>query len=94
MGLVSEKDKWQLSDSLWNEIKPLLPPRKPHPLGCHNPHACRIKTPWRLFYSYCVRAANGTHLMPLVSVPVHPLIAVFENGLLLVFLKSFGTRSL
>jgi transposase len=36
-GLVSEKDKWQLSDSLWNEIKPLLPPRKPHPLGCHNP---------------------------------------------------------
>jgi transposase len=37
MGLVSEKDKWQLSDSLWNEIKPLLPPRKPHPLGCHNP---------------------------------------------------------
>jgi len=37
MGLVSEKDKWRLSDSLWHEIKPLLPPRKPHPLGCHNP---------------------------------------------------------
>jgi len=37
MGLVSKKDKWRLSDSLWNEIEPLLPPRKPHPLKCHNP---------------------------------------------------------
>ena len=37
MGLVSKKDKWRLSDSLWNEIEPLLPPRKPHPLECHNP---------------------------------------------------------
>ena len=27
---------WQLSDELWEKIAPLIPPGKPHPLGCHN----------------------------------------------------------
>jgi transposase len=30
-------DKWRIPDELWKQIEPLLPPRKPHPLGCHNP---------------------------------------------------------
>ena len=30
-------DKWRIPDDLWERIEPLLPPRKPHPLGCHNP---------------------------------------------------------
>ena len=37
MGLITKKDGWRLSDPLWARIEPLLPPRKPHPLGCHNP---------------------------------------------------------
>ena len=28
---------WRTPDALWAEIAPLLPARKPHPLGCHNP---------------------------------------------------------
>lgn len=28
---------WRIPDELWAEIVPLLPPRKPHPLGCHHP---------------------------------------------------------
>jgi transposase len=28
---------WRTPDALWAQIEPLLPPRKPHPLGCHNP---------------------------------------------------------
>ena len=28
---------WRIPDELWERIEPLLPPRKPHPLGCHNP---------------------------------------------------------
>jgi transposase len=28
---------WRAPDALWAEIEPLLPPRKAHPLGCHNP---------------------------------------------------------
>jgi transposase len=30
-------EKWRIPDGLWERIEPLLPPRKPHPLGCHNP---------------------------------------------------------
>lgn len=37
MGLAVQGDKWHLSDELWAKMKPLLPPRKVHPLGCHNP---------------------------------------------------------
>lgn len=29
--------RWRISDPLWQQIEPLLPLRKPHPLGCHNP---------------------------------------------------------
>ena len=28
---------WRIPDALRAEIRPLLPPGKPHPLGCHNP---------------------------------------------------------
>ena len=28
---------WRIPDALWERIEPLLPPRKPHPVGCHRP---------------------------------------------------------
>jgi len=28
---------WRVPDELWERIQPLLPPHKPHPLGCHRP---------------------------------------------------------
>ena len=37
MGLVSSDDGWRMPGWLWERIEPLLPPRPPHPLGCHNP---------------------------------------------------------
>ena len=37
MGLLNRKDSWRIPDDLWAQMEPLLPPRKPHPLGCHNP---------------------------------------------------------
>ncbi len=37
MGLVTKDDGWRLNDKLWKQIEPLLPTRKSHPLGCHNP---------------------------------------------------------
>ena len=37
MGMISKNDGWILSDDVWQRMEPLLPPRKPHPLGCHNP---------------------------------------------------------
>ena len=29
--------RWRTPDALWAQIEPLLPARKAHPLGCHNP---------------------------------------------------------
>ena len=37
MGLIVKDDGWRIPDSLWSKIEPLLPRRKRHPLGCHNP---------------------------------------------------------
>src|SRR5437762_2436713 len=36
MGLIATDDGWKIPDELWNKMEPLLPPGKPHPLGCHN----------------------------------------------------------
>lgn len=30
-----QDDGWRIPDELWERIRPLLPPGKPHPLGCH-----------------------------------------------------------
>jgi putative transposase len=36
MGMVKQDDGWRLPEGMWSQ-EPLLPPRKPHPLGCYNP---------------------------------------------------------
>ena len=35
--MLKHNDEWRFPDEMWNQIKPLLPPRKPHPMGCHRP---------------------------------------------------------
>jgi transposase len=35
--MTKTADQWRIPDELWARIEPLLPPRPPHPLGCHNP---------------------------------------------------------
>ena len=37
MGLIVKDDGWRIPDKLWEKMEALLPPRKPRPLGCHNP---------------------------------------------------------
>jgi transposase len=37
MGLVVDDDGWRVPDMLWAQMQPLIPPGKPHPLGCHRP---------------------------------------------------------
>ena len=34
---IVKDDGWRVSDELWEQIRPLLPPPKPHPWGMHNP---------------------------------------------------------
>lgn len=37
MGLVARNDGWRIPDALWEQIEPLLPKRKKHRFGGHNP---------------------------------------------------------
>ena len=37
MGIVSKDDGWRISNALWKQIEPLLPLRKKHCYGGHNP---------------------------------------------------------
>ena len=37
MGLVVKDDGWRIPDALWKQIEPLLPQRKKHRYGGHNP---------------------------------------------------------
>ena len=44
-------DGWRIPDALWQRIEPLLPPRKPHPLGCHNPRVADRKAMDAIFFA-------------------------------------------
>ncbi len=51
---------WRMPDGLRAEIEPPLPPRKPHPLGCHNPRVGDRAASGRRSSSGCGPAADGT----------------------------------
>lgn len=55
---------WALPEALWERIAPLLPPGKPHPLGCHNPRVDDRRAMAAIFYvarTGCQwNALNGT----------------------------------
>lgn len=41
---------WRMPDALWAELEPLLPPGKPHPLGCHNPRVADRRAMDAIFF--------------------------------------------
>jgi transposase len=41
---------WGIPDALWVRIEALLPPRKPHPLGCHRPRVDDRKAMDAIFF--------------------------------------------
>jgi putative transposase len=47
---VAEPRYWGMPDALWVQIEPLLPPRKPHPLGCHRPRVADHKAMDAIFF--------------------------------------------
>lgn len=51
-------DLWRIPDALWAKIEPLLPPGKPHPLGCHNP-AVDPRKAMNASSSCCAPAVSG-----------------------------------
>jgi len=47
---VREPRYWGMPDALWEQIQPLLPPRPPHPLGCHRPRVDDRRALDAIFY--------------------------------------------
>src|SRR5437667_9933076 len=50
MSLSKASQSWRMPDELWEKIKPLLPPRKSHPFGCHRPLLDDRKAMDAIFY--------------------------------------------
>jgi putative transposase len=48
--LSKASQSWRIPDELWAKVKPLLPPGKPHPLGCHHPRVDDRKAMDAIFY--------------------------------------------
>ena len=57
MSLSTGSQCWRIPNALWEKVKPLLPPGKRHPLGCHRPRVdeslamdaifYRLRTGWK-----------------------------------------------
>src|SRR5215475_10050829 len=64
---------WRIPDAWWERIEPLLPPRKPHPLGCHRPRVddrqameaiffvLRTGCPWNALHETGLCSSRAAH---------------------------------
>jgi transposase len=76
MGMLNKDDSWRLPDALWEQMEPLLPPRKLHPLGCHNPRVPDRAAMDAIFFVL----RTGAQWMRLASAHAVRLIAAFASG--------------
>lgn len=94
MGLALKDDGWRLSDTLWARMEPLLPPRKPHPLGCHNPrvpdrHAMnailfvlRTGCQWNALNATGICSSSSAHRRFMEWTEAGVFLAFWQEGLL------------
>jgi transposase len=68
----------RIPDELWERIVPLLPPRKPHPLGCHRPRVEDRKAMEAIFF-VLRSAASGTRCMRRASAPASAAYRRFQE---------------
>jgi transposase len=83
---------WRIPDALWERIEPVLPPRKPHPLGGHRPRGDDRKAMDAIFFvlrTGCQwNALNKTHICASSSahrrfqawVEADVFVALWEQG--------------
>src|SRR5215831_2146211 len=86
-------DDWRMPDALWERIEPLLPPRKPHPLGCHRPRVDDRKAMDAIFFvlrtgcqwgaldatGICSHSAAHRRFQEWIAADV--FVAIWEQGL-------------
>jgi transposase len=88
------RDPWRIPDELWEKIQPLLPPGKPHPLGCHNPpveprkvmdaifFVVRTGCPWRALNANGICSSSTAHRWFQVWNQAGVFVQLCEMGLL------------
>src|SRR5262245_29969358 len=84
---------WRIPDELWEHIEPLLPPRKPHPLGCHRPRVddrkamdaiffvLRTGCQWNALNETKICSSSSAHRRFQEWVEADVFVALWEQGL-------------
>ena len=84
---------WRIPDALWECIEPLLPARKPHPLGCHRPRVddrqamdailfvLRTGCPWNARNETTMCSSRSAHRRCHAWVEADVCVALWEQGL-------------
>jgi putative transposase len=86
-------DGWRIPDALWERLVPLLPPRKPHPLGCHRPRVddrkamdaiffvLRTGCQWHALHKTKLCSRSSAHRRFQAWVEADVFVALWEQGL-------------
>ena len=84
---------WRIPDELWERIVPLLPPRKPHPLGCHRPRVedrkamdaiffvLRTGCQWNALHETGLCSRSSAHRRFQEWTAAGVFLALWQNGL-------------
>ena len=84
---------WRIPDALWQRMVPLLPPRKPHPLGCHRPRVddrqamdaiffvLRTGCQWKALNETGICSSSSAHRRFQEWVEADVFVALWEQGL-------------
>ncbi len=84
---------WCIPDALWERIEPLLPARKPHPLGCHRPRVddrkamdaiffvLRTGCQWQALNATGICSSSSAHRRFQEWVEADVFVALWEQGL-------------
>ena len=96
MGLIRRDDGWRIPDALWAQMEVLLPPRKPHPLGCHRPRVSdraamnailfvlRVGAQWNALNATGICSSSSAHRRFQEWVDAGVFEAFWRRGLLAV----------
>jgi transposase len=84
---------WRIPDELWERIVPLIPPRKPHPLGCHRPRVddrqamdaiffmLRTGCQWHALHETGICSSRSAHRRFQAWTEADVFVALWEQGL-------------
>ena len=85
--------EWRIPDELWERIQPLLPARKPHPLGCHRPRVddrkamdtivfvLRTGCQWNALHETGICSSSAAHRRFQAWGEADVFVALWEQGL-------------